>query len=160
MGINLSDKNREIIQAKLPVIDDRFLIGTQFGFGIANYDLNNKTNLHIALVCLYDAFRRLEMVWTALYKSYEYYIWYKEESKQPVESREFYAVREGKFYADYVLLLLYATAEDFAAFILHFLEAEVEFSDWLKQDSTTKKLDKKRISSLQAQDRNFCYGKL
>jgi len=151
MGINLSDENRKRIQAKLPVIDDRFLLGTQFGFSVGTYDTDNKTSLHISLVCLYDAFRRLEMTVTALYRSYQGYVWYKEESKQSVGSKEFWAVREGKFYADYVVLLLYATAEDFAAFILHFLEIEDEFNNWLKEDSTKKKLEKKRISSLQAQ---------
>ena len=152
MGINLSDKNREQIQAKLPVIDDRFLLATQFGFGVATYDTSNKTHLHISLVCLYDAFRRLEMTRTALYRSYEGFVWYKEESKQSAASKEFWAVREGKFYADYVVLLLYATAEDFAAFILHFLEIENEFKNWLEENSTQKILEKKkRISSMQAQ---------
>lgn len=151
MGINLSDENRKRIQAKLPVIDDRFLLGTQFGFSVGTYDTDNKTNLHISLVCLYDAFRRLEMTVTALYRSYEGYVWHKEESKQSVDLKEFWAVREGKFYADYIVLLLYATAEDFAAFILHFLEIEDEFNNWLKEDSTKKKLEKKGISSLQAQ---------
>ncbi len=51
MGINLSDENRKRIQAKLPVIDDRFLLGTQFGFSVGTYDTDNKTSLHISLVC-------------------------------------------------------------------------------------------------------------
>lgn len=55
------------------------------------------------------------------YRSYEGFVWHKEESKQSSASKEFWAAHEGKFYADYVMLLLYATAEDFAVFILHFL---------------------------------------
>lgn len=151
MSINLSDANKKLIRDKLPVIDKRFLTATTFGFGVANYDATNKTNLHISLVCLYDAFRRLEMSITALYRSYQGYVWHKEESDEPQISKDFWAAREGKFYADYVFLLLYATAEDFAAFILHFLEIENEFSSWLKEDQTKAKLERKRISSLQAQ---------
>lgn len=56
-------------------------------------------------------------------RSYEGFVWHKEESKQSSASKEFWAAHEGKFYADYVMLLLYATAEDFAVFILHFLRA-------------------------------------
>ena len=69
MRIDLSKTKKKEIQDNLPIIDDRFLVGTDFGFGIANYDMTNKTKLHVSLVCLFDAFRRLEMARTALYRT-------------------------------------------------------------------------------------------
>lgn len=147
--MNLSDKAKKQIQAKLPDIDERFLVATQSGLGVAQYDVHYNSQLHVALVCLQDAFRRLEIAHTALWRSYECYVWHMDESDDDEKSRKFWADFNGKFYADYTTLLLYATGEDIASFILHFLSVENEFAAWTKDN--LESLEKRRISSQQAQ---------
>ncbi len=150
MRKNISEEKIISIKESLPQPDDRWLVATQVGFGVLKHDMNQNTNLHVCLVCLHDAFRRVELALDSLFESYANMNWYLNEWKREgLEERErkFWAVRYGKYFADYNLLILYATGEDIADFILHFLEVEASFNTWLQQAATQTKLEKKRISS-------------
>ncbi len=146
---NLSEKSHKEIKKSLPILPKDWLDITfpeEFAFRIN--DLDKEETIHISLVCLYDAFRRTESALDCLFNGYANSIWYRKEKKDiKPESREFYAVLKGKFYAEYNFLFLYAIGEDIADFVINFLTKEKEFNKWQKQESVQKKLDKKRILS-------------
>lgn len=144
----LSDKSINDIQNSLPKLPDWFDITFPEEFSISINDLDKNETIHISLVCLFDAFRRAESARKCLFESYANMIWYRKEKKDiKPESRKFFAVLNGKFYAEYNFLFLYAIGEDIADFILNFLTKEKEFNTWQKSASVQKKLDKKKITS-------------
>lgn len=146
---NLSKKSLKEIRSSLPQLSKDWLNITfpeQFSFQIN--DLNNDETTHISLVCLYDAFRRSESALECLFECYANMIWYRKEKKDiESKSREFFAVLQGKFYAEYNFLFLYAIGEDIADFVLNFLTKEKEFNNWQKDTVVKKKLEKKKITS-------------
>lgn len=146
---NLSKKSIEDIRISLPKLPDNWLDITfpeQFSFKINDLDKDETT--HISLVCLYDAFRRSESALECLFECYANMIWYRKEKKNiKPKAREFFAVLQGKFYAEYNFLFLYAIGEDIADFVLNFLTKEKEFNMWQKTDPVKKKLEKKKITS-------------
>jgi hypothetical protein len=145
----ISEKSVISIRDSLPSLPDDWLDITfpeQLSFRINDLDKNETT--HISLVCLYDAFRRAESVLECLFQSYAHIIWYRKEKKDiKSESREVFAVKHGKFYAEYNFLFLYAIGEDIADFILNFLTKEKEFNIWQKSPSVQKKINKKKVTS-------------
>ncbi len=146
---NLSKKNLKEIRNSLPQLPSDWLDITfpeQFAFNVNDLDKGETT--HISLVCLYDAFRRSESALECLFEGYANMIWYRKEKKDiETKSREFFAVLQGKFYAEYNFLFLYAIGEDIADFILNFLTKEQEFNKWQRTASVQKKLEKKKITS-------------
>lgn len=111
-------------------------------------DLYKNETTHISVVCLYDAFRRAESALDCLFECYACLKWFREEGIDiKTESREFFAVYYGKFYAEYNYLFLYAIGEDIAEFVLTFLTKESEFKIWLSDPVVDKKLRKKKIAS-------------
>ena len=141
----LSKEKLGKITSRLPEIDGRLLAGTSQGPGVDLHDLTKDDRLGVALVCLEDAVHRFDEVRLALHEAYACQAWYLEES--PKAPHEFEAAFTCRFYADYVLLLLYAAAEDIAAFIKHFLGIGEERKEYNKNLETVRKLKEKSVSS-------------
>lgn len=135
----LSEKKLEEINKILPVLDERIWHATSEGIEIAIQDMKEKKTLHIALVCLNDAAHRFNQTRVTLHEAFAYLRWYREESKKA--HVELTAIYFGKFFADYAALLLYATAEDIAGFIINFLNIDI------KDPELTKINKKKNVTS-------------
>ena len=141
------------IEARLPRIDKDLLLAKELGFGVDLYDLNEGGSLGVALVCLRDAVNRFIQARMALHEAYACQVWYLEES--PKASLDFEAALTGRFYADYVSLILYAAAEDIALFILHFLGAKQDYEAYLRDPVVEKKLRRKSILSKASKVGNY-----
>ncbi len=133
------------IQALVPNIKDN--VNTLFyrDFVFNMHDLMHGGSLGIALVCLRDAYFRLDSAKISLYNAHVQFHWYEkfiDNAPLPLEAKIF-----SKYYLDYVPLLLYAFQEDISEFILNFNNKMTNFKNWKKLPSTVKLLDKKRISS-------------
>jgi len=141
----LTDERLEEIRAGLPAINSDLLLATRLGHGVALDDLDTGGRLGVALVCLDDACNRFWQARLALQESNACLAWYLEES--PKARLEFEAALTARFYLDYVGLLLYAAAEDVEAFIIHFLGVKQDYTAFLKDPKTKRKLQRKSISS-------------
>ena len=111
--------------------------------GTSINDLLNGTNTSAALVCLEDARNRFSFIQTALFEAQAKIAWYLEIS--PNAPDEFQATASGKFFLDYVTLLLYAIGEDISFFIIHYFNLNI--TDYVKRPEIQAILDKKKISS-------------
>lgn len=142
---NLTEEARLAINEKIPTIDRRIMLATFPGLVTGAHDLLNDKFLSTALECLSDARKRFQNVQTALFEAYACIAWYRELS--PNKPKELEAVSSGKFFLDYVTLLLYATAEDISFFIIHFLDIADEVEKMAKDPVIQKQLAKRKISS-------------
>lgn len=147
-GCVSEDRLREI-NAKLPVLKESFLSSTYPGFLVVLNDIDKGTSLELALICLSDAYTRCGYCNLALHEAFAALAWYRDES--PKAPQEFEAIFIGKFYADYVPLILYAGAEDVADFIAHFLGIRDDVRGFLRNPEIRRKLDDKRVSSYAGQ---------
>jgi len=136
----ISEKSEREISKKVPQINRNWL-AEAFPYNFVFSDLQNKTEIHISLICLSDAIDRWQTARIALLECYFHIVWYREESvKSPEENL---AVLFGKFHADYISLLLYAIGEDVAEFALGFLEVRDDYKIWIqneKKNTASKKL--------------------
>lgn len=132
---SLSEQKLEEISARLPALDARFPFATFPGLMVDHYDLMHAGHLGTSLACLSDAGYRLQEMRLGLHESYACLAWYREEAPQHTE---FEAVLTSKFYVDHIALLLYAAAEDIAAFVVSFLECENDFINFAQGMRNTK----------------------
>jgi hypothetical protein len=133
----LSQHKIQEISSRLPTLDDRFRLATFPGVQVDYYDLMHDGHFGISLACLSDAGYRLQEMHLGLHESYACLAWYREEAPQYME---FQAVLTSKFYLDHIAMLLYAAAEDIAAFVVNFLECGddfVHFGQRLRNRQTT-----------------------
>jgi hypothetical protein len=121
---SLSEQKLQEIGARLPELDARFPLAAFPGPMVDLYDLDHAGHFGPSLACLSDAGYRLQEVRLGLHESYACMAWYREEAPQHAE---FEAILTSKFYVDHIAMLLYAAAEDIAAFVLRFLECEDDF---------------------------------
>ena len=141
----LSEKKQQEIDTTIPKIDKKLLIAASQSLKIDIHDLTKNSTLGIALVALQDAARRFTSTSLALYEGYACLAWYLEESDKAPEAAA--AAHTGRFYADCAALLLYAAAEDVAAFIISFLDAENDFKSYLNDPNTQNLMETLKISS-------------
>ncbi|HEU5101504.1 MAG TPA: hypothetical protein VFU22_20920 [Roseiflexaceae bacterium] len=120
----LPEHKLQEIDSLLPQLDDRFPFAAFPGPSVDLYDLTHNGHLGISLACLSDSGYRLQEMRLGLHEAYACLAWYREETAQP---SEFEAVLTSRFYIDHVAMLLYAAAEDIAAFIINFLECQDGF---------------------------------
>ena len=142
---SLSEDELKKIEKLIPQIGTKAFLAASHGAGVDINDLIEGTNFGIALVCLEDAIQRFSQVRMALHETFACLIWYREVS--PKSPNETSAVFLGKFYLDYLTLLLYAIGEDIAAFIIAFLNVDQDFKEYLNTSETQNKFKEKRISS-------------
>jgi|GEM_PF-3180980 len=130
---------------KIPVINDevKTLFYRDFLFNM--HDLIHGGNLGISLVCLRDAYFRLDASKISLYSAYVqnlFYEQYHEKAPLNIES-----IRFAKHHLDYVPLNLYAFQEDLAEFIIKYKSLDDDFNKWKKEPKTKELLDGKRVIS-------------
>ena len=141
----LSTKKLEEISNLLPALDNRFGLATFQEPGVDIQDLDRRSTLGVALVCLNDAGQRFYQTRIALHEAFACLSWYREESpKAPLELQ---AIALGKFYADYAALLLYAIREDIATFITYFLGIDADLKQYLIDPQIVYKLEGMKVSS-------------
>ena len=120
-------------------------MATELDLGLYLHYLSSGEDLSVALVCLDDAYNRFLQARMALCEAFACLIWYREES--PKAPLNFEAALTGRFYVDYVGLLLYAAGEDIGAFVTHFLGIKDDIRNYLEDAEVQKKLERKKISS-------------
>lgn len=137
----LSDEQVREIDSKIPKIE-RWINYSVLGIGIC--DIVNGTEINPALVCLEDARNRYSFVQTALFEGQAKMKWYL-EIMQDAPNKDA-AVACGKYYFDYVTLLLYAIAEDIADFLIKYYNIDItnfkkrpEIKTILERDNRTSK---------------------
>ena len=135
----------EEIYKYIPIINDEVkpLFYRDFEFNF--HDLKNGGNLGVSLVCLRDAYFRLNSAKISWHNAYVQNIWYKKYEENTPSDIE--VIIFSKYYLDYIPLLLYAVKEDVAAFILNFLDKLAEFQKWSKLPTTVSLFEKKRVIS-------------
>lgn len=138
----ISEKSAQEIEEKVPQIDRNWVAET-FPYNFVFSDIENKTEIHISLICLSDAIDRWQTARIALIECYSHIVWYRKESVKFPE--EHLAVLFGKFYADYISLLLYAIGEDISEFVLRFMEVSDDYKIWIQNEK--KKTTYKKIGS-------------
>lgn len=141
----ISESKLREISTKLPVLKASFLSATFPDFAVILDDIAKGTSLELALICLNDAYTRCGYCNLALHEAFASLTWYREES--PQAPQEFEAVFAGKFYADYIPLILYAGGEDIADFIMYLLDMEADMQNFLDRPEIQKVLEDKRLSS-------------
>ena len=139
----LGDEIIDRIQNTVPRINQNFMLITSSSAKIDGRDLENKSKVHVALVCLGDACHRFNYTRIALLEAVACKKWYLEYS--PQAPNELVAISSSKFYLDYATLLLYATAEDIAYFIVNYLGIEDQVKAFIEENQ--EKLEKKNVSS-------------
>ena len=114
----LSEYTTDQINSKIPLIDeDKFSRATSLTLRAIFSDLSNETNLKGAIECLKDARKRFELIRIGLFEAMACITWHRNQAAQAPDEES--AIITGKFYLDYVMLLMYATAEDLSYFITH-----------------------------------------
>ena len=136
----LPSKKIEEIDSKIPKINSWIKYNV---LSTSVNDLLNGTNTSAALVCLDDARNRFSFIQTALFEAQAKIAWYLEIS--PNAPDEFQATASGKFFLDYVTLLLYAIGEDISFFITHYFN--VNITEYVKRPEIHSTLEKKKVSS-------------
>ncbi|EFK11982.1 conserved hypothetical protein [delta proteobacterium NaphS2] len=109
------------------------------------HDLIHGSSLGISLVCLRDAYFRLDASKISLYSAHVQSIYYKkfhDEAPLNIES-----IRFAKHHLDYIPLNLYAFQEDIAEFIIKYKSLDAIFCGWKKEPKTEKLLENKRVAS-------------
>ena len=109
------------------------------------HDLIHGSSLGISLVCLRDAYFRLDGSKISLHSAHVQGIYYEkfhDEAPLNIES-----IRFAKHHLDYVPLNLYAFQEDIAEFIVKYKSLDANFSKWKKEPQTEKLFKKKRVAS-------------
>lgn len=109
------------------------------------HDLIHGSSLGISLVCLRDAYFRLDESKISLHSAYVQKIYYNkfhDGSPLNIES-----IRFAKYHLDYIPLNLYVFQEDIAEFILKYNSLDEIFSKWKKLPKTGKYFEKKRVVS-------------
>jgi hypothetical protein len=136
----LADERIDEINSNIPDINKwikRDVLGTSVR------DLLNDTKISDALGCLDDARNRFSFIRTALFEAQAKMIWFLEISPDaPDESQ---AIANGKFFLDYVTLLLYAISEDISFFISYYFNLNI--TEYVKKPEIQKILGKENISS-------------
>ena len=136
----LTDDKIKEINSKIPKIN------SWIKYNVLNTSVNdllNSISTSAALVCLDDARNRFSFIQTALFEAQAKITWYLEIS--PNAPDEFQATASGKFFLDYITLLLYAIGEDISFFIIHYFNINV--TDYVKRHEIKEILEKKKISS-------------
>jgi len=123
----LSEAKLREISSRLPQLDARFPLATFPTPLIDLHDLTHSGHFGIALACLSDAGFRLQEMHLGLNEAYACLSWYREEAPQ---QQDVEAVLTSRFYVDHVALLLYAAAEDIAAFVINYLECEADYTNF------------------------------
>jgi len=136
----LTDEKIKEIDSKIPNVDSWIKYNV---LSTSVNDLLNGTNISAALVCLDDARNRFSFIRTALFEAQAKMIWFLEIS--PDAPNEFQAVASGKFFLDYVTLLLYTIGEDISFFITHYFSLNI--AEYVKNPDIQAILEKKKISS-------------
>jgi hypothetical protein len=135
----------EDIDKQLPRLDELWLLVTLNSIKINMADLKNNTLLHVALVCLEDACHLYNHIRVSLFEAIACKCWYMEFSEKQTEDKEITAISSSKYYLDYASLLLYATAEDLADFIIYFLNINKDLEEFVNQNKAL--FEKKNVNS-------------
>ena len=138
-----TDKLEEI-GSKIPKLSPQILLALS-GPGSHIQDMRTGGHVGEALVALTDAANRFMNTTLALSEGYACVTWYRELSEKAPDTRA--AAHTGKFYADCAALQLYAAAEDIAAFIIFFGDAESDFKLYLADPNIQKLMETLKISS-------------
>ncbi len=135
----------EKIQQLIPSVSDQVkpLFYRDFMFNM--HDLIHGSKLGISLVCLRDAYFRLDTSKISLHSAYVQNIYY--EKYHDDESSELAAIRFAKHHLDFIPLNLYAFQEDIAEFLIKYNELDDEFGKWKKDPKTELLFEKKRVVS-------------
>lgn len=136
----LTDEKSREINEKIPKINSWIKYNV---LGTSVNDFINGTQTSAALVCLDDARNRFSFIQTALFEAQAKMAWYLEIS--PNAPDKFQAIASGKFFLDYVTLLLYAIGEDISFFITNYFN--INITDYVKRPEIQVLLEKKKISS-------------
>lgn len=145
MKHSIPENTLEEIYKCIPIINDdvKTLFYRDFEFNF--HDLKNGGNLGVSLVCLRDAYFRLNSAKESLYNAYIQNIWY--EKYEPDAQSKIESIIFSKYYLDYIPLLLYAVQEDVADFIINFLDKSAQFQAWKKLSTTEELFEEKRVIS-------------
>jgi len=139
----LPDEKLKEIDEKLPRIDiNKVNKATSQELAIDEHDAFNNKTIHVSFVCIKDACDRYDYIRMSLHEAIACLTWYNEYSTK--EHRDYTARFCARYYIDYAALLLYATAEDIAAFIIKFISDEDNYKVFLESPEAKKLFKEKR----------------